>query len=63
VGSNPLLIGEAQQVEYLKLIGGDLMELRFDPRTFGFDTMLNYNLSQKLKSIGRNKSQRDSSTD
>jgi hypothetical protein len=39
VGSNPLLIGEAQQVEYLNLIGGDLMELRFDPRTFGSDTM------------------------
>jgi hypothetical protein len=31
------------------------MGLRFDPRTFGFDTMLNYYLFQKLKLIRRNK--------
>jgi hypothetical protein len=31
------------------------MELRFDPKTFGADTMLNYQLSQKLKLIGRDK--------
>jgi hypothetical protein len=32
-----------------------LMESKFDFRTFGFDTMLNYHLFQKLKLIGRNK--------
>jgi hypothetical protein len=36
-------------------MGGELMELRFDPMTFGSDTKLNYQLSQKLKLIGRGK--------
>jgi hypothetical protein len=31
------------------------MESRFELRTFGSDTMLNYHLSQKLKLIGRGK--------
>jgi hypothetical protein len=31
------------------------MELRFDPMTFGSDTMLNYHLSQKFKLIRRGK--------
>jgi hypothetical protein len=31
------------------------MESRFELRTFGFDTMLDYHLSQKLKLIGRGK--------
>jgi hypothetical protein len=29
------------------------MESRFDPMTFGADTMVNYQLSQKLKLIGK----------
>jgi hypothetical protein len=29
------------------------MKSRFELRTFGFDTMLNHHLSQKLKLIGR----------
>ena len=37
------------------LNGGELTESRFDPITFDFDTMLNYQLSQKLKLIGRGK--------
>jgi hypothetical protein len=35
--------------------GGDLIESRFVPRTFDFDTMLNYQLSHKFKLIRRNK--------
>jgi hypothetical protein len=31
------------------------MELRFKLKTFGFDTMLNHQLSKKLKLIGRGK--------
>jgi hypothetical protein len=34
-------------------MNGELTESRFDPMTFGFDTMLNYQLSQKLKLIKR----------
>jgi hypothetical protein len=36
-------------------MGGELTESRFDPMTFGSDTMLNYQLFQKLKLIGRGK--------
>jgi hypothetical protein len=36
-------------------MGGELTESRFDPMTFGSDTILNYQLSQKLKLIGRGK--------
>jgi hypothetical protein len=36
-------------------MGGELTESRFDPMTFDFDTMLNYQLSQKLKLIRRGK--------
>jgi hypothetical protein len=36
-------------------MGVDLTESRFNPITFGSDTMLNYQLSQKLKLIGRDK--------
>ena len=36
-------------------MGGDLTELKFDLRTFGFDTMLNHHLSKKLKLIERDK--------
>jgi hypothetical protein len=32
-----------------------MTETRFKLRTFGFDTMLNYHLLQKLKLIGRDK--------
>jgi len=31
------------------------MNLRFELKTFGSDTMLNYHLSQKFKFIGRSK--------
>jgi hypothetical protein len=31
------------------------MELRFELKTFDYDTMLNYHLFQKLKLIGRSK--------
>ena len=34
---------------------GELTESKFDPKTFDFDTILNYQLSQKLKLIGRDK--------
>jgi hypothetical protein len=36
-------------------MGGELIKSRFDPMTFGSDTMLNYQLSQKLKLIGNGK--------
>jgi hypothetical protein len=36
-------------------MGGDLTELKFDPMNFGYNTMLNYQLFQKLKLIGRSK--------
>jgi hypothetical protein len=36
-------------------MGSDLTELRFEQRTFGSDIMLNYQLSQKLKLLGRSK--------
>jgi hypothetical protein len=32
-----------------------MTELRFELMTFGFDTMLNHHLSQKLKQIGKSK--------
>ena len=41
--------------EIFNLNGGDLTKLRFNPMTFGSDTMLNYQLSQKFKLIGRGK--------
>jgi hypothetical protein len=34
-------------------IGGELMVLRFDAKTFDFDIMLNYQSSYKFKSIGK----------
>jgi hypothetical protein len=36
-------------------MGDERTKLRFDPKTFGCDTMLNYQLSQKVKLIGRGK--------
>jgi hypothetical protein len=36
-------------------MGSDLTESRFNPMTFGFDTTLNYQLSQNLKLIGSDK--------
>jgi hypothetical protein len=32
-----------------------MIEIRFELKTFGYNTMLNYHLSQKLKLIGRGK--------
>jgi hypothetical protein len=40
-------------------MGGELTESRFDPMTFGSDTMLNYQLSQKLKLIGKGKNKNE----
>ena len=40
-------------MEYLIKIEGELKKLRFDLMIFGSNTMLNYQLSQKLKLIGR----------
>jgi hypothetical protein len=42
-------------VKYLILNGGELTKSRFNLRTFGSDTLLNYQLSQKLKLIGKDK--------
>jgi hypothetical protein len=36
-------------------MGSELIELRFDPKTFDSDTILNYQLYRKLKLIGRSK--------
>jgi hypothetical protein len=51
VDSKFLLICEAQHVEYLIEIGSEMIESRFDLTTFGSDTILNYQLSQKFKLI------------
>ena len=40
-------------MEYLIKMGGKLTESRFDPTTFDSDIMINYQLSQKFKQIGR----------
>jgi hypothetical protein len=48
-----IVIPKARRI--FNLNRGELMESRFDPITFGSDTMLNYQLSYKLNLIGRDK--------
>jgi hypothetical protein len=55
MGSNSFLIGKAQHMQYFNEIGGELMESRFDPNTFGSDIMLNHYFFQKLKLIEKSK--------
>ena len=47
MGSNSLLIGDAQHVGFL--MGGRVEETRIELRTSNSDIMLNYRFSQKLK--------------
>jgi hypothetical protein len=42
-------------VDYVIEMEGEMTESRFDHRTFGSNIMLNYQLSQKLKLIGKGK--------
>jgi hypothetical protein len=55
MSSNSILIGDAQHMKYLNKIGVDLTELRFEPRMFSSNTILNDKLFKKLKLIGRDK--------
>jgi hypothetical protein len=55
MGSNSPLTSETQHIEYLIEIRSELMEIRFEIRSFNSYIMLNYYLFQKLKLIGNGK--------
>jgi hypothetical protein len=53
VSSNSLLINKAQHLKYIFFeMGGKLIDTRFELITFYFDSMLNHDLSRKLKLMG-----------